>query len=84
METKVTPIINGDIPKAVASSAECFTAYLPEKITRTIPPMRMKIAKIISIIKLFPLYKFLIMKLLPNLNLSDILNRLTKLTQFFY
>jgi len=39
-DTKVTPIISGDIPKAVASSAECFTAYLLENITRTTPPIR--------------------------------------------
>jgi hypothetical protein len=57
IDTKVTPIISGDIPKAVASSAECFTANLLEKITRTIPPIRMKIAKITSIIKLYPLKK---------------------------
>ena len=73
MDTKVTPIINGDIPKAVASRAECFTAYLLEKITRTIPPIRMKIAKIRSINNPYSLYKYLIMKLSPNLNLSDYL-----------
>lgn len=59
METKVTPIINGDIPKAVASMAEFFTANLLEKIISTTPPMRIKNATIISIIKLHPLYKIL-------------------------
>ena len=54
IDTKVTPIIKGDIPKAVASSAECFTAYLLEKITRTIPPIRTNIAKSRSITKLYP------------------------------
>lgn len=59
METKVTPIINGEIPKAVASNAEFFTAKLLEKIIRATPPMRIKNATIISIIKLLPLYKIL-------------------------
>ena len=57
METKVTPIINGDIPKAVASNAEFFTAKLLEKIIITTPPMRIKDATIISIIKLHPLFE---------------------------
>ena len=55
METNVTPIISGDIPKATASIAECFTAYLLEKITRTIPPIRMKIAMIKAIINPYSL-----------------------------
>ena len=55
IDTNVTPIISGDIPKAVASIAECFTAYLLEKIIRAIPPISIKIAKSRSIITLYPL-----------------------------